>query len=85
MVMDLMFCNLITDSFNIYKKDKNESDLRMAIDNLNELKRIKIKILNLEIFQDALTEFEEMIKEDPDFQVYEKIHKETVNDLTKNI
>jgi hypothetical protein len=85
MVIDLMFYNLITDSINIYKKDKKESDLRMNIDNLNELKRIKIKILNLEIFQDALTEFEEMIQEDPDFQGYENIHKETVKDLKKNI
>ena len=36
----------------------------MAMDCINDLKNIKIRILNIETFSDAITEFDETMKED---------------------
>ena len=85
LVVNLMFYNFITDALVIYQKNNNESDLKMAIECINDLKNINIRILNMETFNGALTEFDEIMKEDPSYPDYKMFHKESVNNLKKTI
>ena len=62
-VLNLIFYNFIIDALVIYQKNNNESDLKMAMDCINDLKNINIRILNMETFNDALTEFDEIMEE----------------------
>jgi hypothetical protein len=82
-VIDLMSLNNINRLITNYKKEKNELYLKNAQVVIDDLKRIKIAMLDNENFPDALVELEEMSKEYPEYD--EMLHKEFTNEVKKDI
>ena len=61
-IIDLIFLKTIDELINSYKEENKESYLKMAQDQINELKIMKITLLDNKIFPEALIESKEKIK-----------------------
>ena len=81
-IMDLMTLNHITDLIISYQEEKDESYLENAKNNINELKKIKISMLNDEIFPEAMAKLNEIPSDHPELN---ETHKEFIKDIKKDI
>ena len=82
-VIDLIFLKTINELINSYQEENKESYLKMALDQINELKIMKITLLDNKIFPEALNELKKKSKDDPEFD--EKLHEEFIKDIKKDI
>jgi len=64
-------------------KKKNESYIKMAVEQINYLKRMKINLLNNKLFPEALKELKKESQDHPGYD--EIIHEEFINDIKKSI
>ena len=79
-IVDLFFLNFITE---LIKDGKDEKSLKYAQDCINELRTMKIEILDNELFPKALTELKNKSQDLPWYD--ESIHEEFVNEVKKEI
>jgi hypothetical protein len=82
-VIDLMSLNNINRLITNYQNKKNVMYLKNAQVVIDDLKRIKIAMLDNEKFPDALAELEKMSKEYPGHD--EMLHKKFTNEVKKDI
>ena len=80
-IFDLMTLNFINELISIYQEKKDDKYLKIAMDQINILRRDKIKMLDNEIFPEALTELQKLSQDDQDYD--EKIHVELVHEVNK--
>jgi hypothetical protein len=82
-IIDLMSFNYITELISLYQEENDELYLKYAKDRINELKKMKIEMLDNEIFPEALKELKNRSQ---DYRGYdEEIHKEFVNGVKNDI
>lgn len=82
-IIDLMSFNYITELINLYQEEKDELYLKYAQDRINELKKMKIEMLDKGIFPEALKELKNRSQDYPGYD--EEIHKDFVNGVKKDI
>ena len=82
-IIDLMSLNNINRLITKYQNEKNEMYLKNAQDVISDLKRIKITMLDNEIFPEALAELEKISK---DYQGHdEMLHQKFVDGVKEDI
>jgi len=81
-IFDLMTLNYITELINGYQEEKDESYLENAKNSINELKNMKISMLNDEIFPEAMAKLDEIPFDHPELN---KVHEEFIKDVKKDI
>jgi len=81
-IIDLITLNYITDLINGYQEEKDESYLENAKNNINELKKMKISMLNDEIFPEAMAKLNEIPSDHPELN---ETHEEFIKDVKKDI
>jgi len=81
-IMDLMTLNYITDLIISYQEEKDESYLENAKNSINELKKMKISMLNDEIFPEAMAKLNEIPSDHPELN---ETHEEFIKDVKKDI
>jgi len=82
-IIDLIYLYTINELLIGYQEEKNESYIKIAEEQINELKRMKITLLNNKIFPEALKELKKGSQDHPEFD--EIIHEEFVNSIKKSI
>lgn len=81
-LIDLMTYNYITELISSYKEKKDQSYLDTVQNLINELKIIKIKILDPEIFPEALNELNKVRQDHPELnETHEEFIKDVKNDI----
>ncbi len=81
-IIDLMTLNYITDLIISYKEEKNESYLENAQNSINELKKLKIAMLNDEIFPEAMAKLDGITLDYPELN---ETHEKFIKDIKKDI
>jgi hypothetical protein len=81
-IIDLMTLNYITDLIINYQEEKDESYLENAKNSINELKNMKISMLNDEIFPEAMAKLNEIPSDHPELN---ETHEEFIKDVKKDI
>lgn len=81
-IMDLITLNYITDLIISFQKEKDESYLENAKNSINELKNMKITMLNDEISPEALAKLNEISFDHPELN---EIHEEFIKDVKRDI
>jgi hypothetical protein len=81
-IIDLMTLNYIKDLIISYQEEKDESYLENAKNSINELKKMKISMLNDEIFPEAIAKFNEIPSDHPELN---GTHEEFIKDVKKDI
>ncbi len=81
-IIDLMTLNYITELINGYQEEKDQSYLENAKNSINELKKMKITMLNDEIFFETIDKLNEIPS---DISELNETHKEFIKDVEKDI
>ena len=78
-LIDLMYLNIISELIKNYQEEKHDFYLKKAMEQINELRTIKLEILDRKIFPESFKELEKIKKEYPEYN--ESINKEFVNEV----
>ena len=81
-IMDIMTLKYITDSIISYQEEKDESYIENAKNSINYLKKMKISLLNDEIFPEAMAKLNEIQSDHPELN---GTHEEFIKDVKKDI
>ena len=81
-IVDLMTLDYVTDLINNYQEEKNESYLENAKYIINEIKKMKITMLNDESFPEAIARINEITSDHPELN---ETHEKFIKDIKKDI
>ncbi len=81
-IIDLMTLNYISELINGYQEEKDESYLESAKNSIDELKKMKITMLNDENFSEPMAKLNEISSDHPELN---ETHEKFIKDVKKAI